>query len=533
MARILSLTDCQKAALEGGQTKEDCYNGLDVTGTLEVAEVLLPRLNEHAVTYDFERALQLPAFAMMARGIRVDVPVRDKMIKELERELRGHIKRISEMEEVTSVWDGTQLESGICIDRPFGPSGKPAHHKWPRGVPDNERSCEVCHKPRVTAKPFEPGSNDQVMHLLYDLHHIPPMTNKKKEVSVDEDVLDRLGHKYPKMKGLTDAILEVRDKVKQLGTLRAKLTPDNRYPSSFNVGAAWTGRFSSAQNPYRQGGNSQNLSERHRKMFIPDPGMEIGYADLKTAESFVVAHLAGDEEYITAHKLGDVHTFVARLVWPELPWTGDIRADKKIAQANFPEWDNIPGHDFRFQSKSIQHGSNLGLTSRGIALQKRIPIAQAEAGQGMYFNAFPFIKGWQEWTAKTVSEHGIFTNPFGRNIQLMGRPWDPHTRNQGLAFQPQSAVADLLDLAMFRVWWRMDPHKIQLLAQVHDALLFQFPKGRLDYVHEMVQLMSIPFTISDYRGNVRTMIIQVEVAVGGNWGHKSPSNPFGIEEVHV
>lgn len=534
MARILSLEDCQKIAEAGpSQTKDDCYNALDVTGTREIADVLLPRLTDLTrPTYNFERALQNPAFAMMARGVRVDTVLRDKMVKALEKELKIAEAGIAKMPEVLSVWDGTELETGVCVTRPFTPSGNPAHHKWPKGVPDAERKCEVCEAPRVKPKPFNAGSPDQNQHLFYELHGITPLRNKKGEVGVDEDILDRIGHKNPKLKGLTDAILHIRDLDKQLGTLRARLTGDNRYPSSFNVGAAWTGRFSSSQNPYRQGGNLQNVSERHRSIFIADPGYQIGYADLKTAESLVVAHRAGDEQYILAHK-GDVHTFVARETWPSLPWTGDIKQDKKIAQSLFPEWDNIPGHDYRFQSKSIQHGSNLGLTARGIALQKRIPMSQAETAQASYFRAFPFIRGWQEWIAKQVRDHVWLVNPLGRTIQLFGRPWDKHTINQGLAFEPQSTVADILDLAMWRVWWAMDPHEVQILAQVHDAILFQFPKGRLDLVKKLVGLMRVPVDVPDYRGNVRRMVISVEVAVGDNWGHKSPSNPYGIEEVHL
>lgn len=524
MGRIFSLEECQ--ALPKGQLKSWCYNTLDATGTREIADVLLPRLTKQTMhTYLFELALQNPAFTMMTRGVLIDTVERDKLVRKLKLEMNKANKVADKL--VADVWDGKELETGFC---PAAPLGK--HHKWPRGVPDAERSCELCHAPRLKRKPFNANSPTQSNRLFYKLYGLKPMMNKKHEVSTDEDVLDRIGRKYPKYKPITDAILKVRDLKKQIGMLSAKLTPDNRYPSSFNVGAAWTGRFSSSKDPKGRGGNLQNWGEQHRHIAIADPGMKIGYADLKTAESQVVAYLAGDEKYIKAHK-DDVHTFVTILVWPDMPWTDDIKENKRLAKSIIPEWDNHPGHDMRFQSKSVQHGTNFLRTPYGIAREKHIPVEQADRAQAAYYKAFPFIRGWQNWTRKEIQDGHALVNPMGRRVKLLDRPWDDDTVRKGVSFKPQSTVADILDLAMWRVWWLMDPHKIEILAQVHDAILFQYPEDHPEYLKEIASLMRMPVIVEDYRGKKRQMTIEVEVAVGSNWGHKSPNNPYGLEEVEV
>lgn len=507
------------------------YNALDVVGTREVFDTLFPRLNENQQrTYAFERALQSPAQSMMNRGIAVDLNKRAKMVQELTRELKKDLRAIDKMEEIQSVWDLTEKETGWC------PAELGKHHKWPRGVADKDRRCERCGTPRLRRQAFNPNSTDHVYHLVYDLLKIPPHLNKKHQQSVDGDILERIGDKYENVRPITDAIFAVRDKRKQLGSLNARLSRNNRYPSSFNVGAAWTGRFSSSKNPYGEGGNAQNVAPRHRGILIADPGYEMVYADLKQAESKVVSYIAGDEVYIDAHNSGDVHTYVARLVWPELPWTGDLKKDKRIAK-QLPKWDEVEGHDFRFQAKRIQHGSNFGLTPAGISMIARIPRAQAERAQDNYFSRFPKIRSWQYGIIAQIREHRPLYNVLGREITLFGRPWDGHTQKQGLAFIPQSSVADILDLAMWRVWDALDvdagnePERVlQLLAQIHDALLAQYPKERRDVLHEMRRLMQIPIPVTDPQGITRIMQIEAEIAIGDNWGKRSDANPNGMYE---
>jgi DNA polymerase I-like protein with 3'-5' exonuclease and polymerase domains len=525
MALIVNLEQAQE--LEG-ELKQWAYNALDVTGTREIADVLLPRLSPaQQRTYAFELALQAPALSAMLRGVRVNVVKRAEMVTQLKRELAKDERQIAKMPQVTEVWDGAELETGWC------PVNLGKRHKWPRGVPDGpEKKCEHCGVSRIKYKAFEPGSSSQTAKLFYGLHKVPPITNKQGNISTDDDSLEKIGQRHPELRPLTEAIQSVRDKKKQLGTLSAKLTKDERYPSSFNVGAAWTGRFSSSKNPYGLGGNLQNVTERHRHGFLADPGMDMSYVDLKTAESNVVAHVAGDEKYIEAHKSGDVHTYVTRLVWPELGWTGDLKEDKRVAK-QLPEWDNVDGHDYRFQAKRIQHGSNFGLTPFGISMIAHIPLEQAKRAYERYMTEFDGIPRWQAQIKKQVMDHVPLVNPLGRSITLMGRPWDKHTWRQGFSFIPQSTVADLLDLAMWRVWRKYDPWFMHLLAQVHDALLIQYQSDKLYLLKQLAREMELPVPVLGADGKTRMLKIAIEAAVGKNWGKKSDANPYGIVEIDI
>jgi DNA polymerase I-like protein with 3'-5' exonuclease and polymerase domains len=518
---LLSLPDAQAAE---GQMRAWAYNALDCTGTYEIAENLLKELDpSQAAFYAFERALQGPAMSMMLRGVRIDQYRRNELIKEVKQELARTTKAINKRKEVTEVWDGTIKETGMC------PAEFGKHHKWPKGVPDDRRVCERCGAARIIPTAFNANSTDQTYHLLHELHNIQPLTNKTGKESDDDDVLERLAVQYPSYAGLIGDILTIRDTKKQLGSLLAKLGPNGRYYSSFNVGTAWTGRFSSSKNPFGLGGNLQNVAPKHRRIFIADPGYMLGYADYKQGESNIVAHLSGDEKYIEAHALGDVHTYVTRYVWPDLPWTGDLAKDKKIAKAN-PPWDLAEGHDYRFQCKRIQHGSNYGLTPYGISMIAKIPLKQAKAAYENYMSEFDNIPAWQDWERENVQNKRPLVNPLGRKITLFGRPWDKHTWRQALSFKPQSTLADIDDLAMLRVWNDLEEADVQLMAQVHDALLHQFPKSDFALEREVLKRMVMPIPVTDFRGKTRIMTIGVETAVGHNWGHKSADNPQGIDE---
>ena len=148
-----------------------------------------------------------------------------------------------------------------------------------------------------------------------------------------------------------------------------------------------------------------------------------------------------------------------------------------------------------------------------------------------YHNAFPGIREWQRAIGATVRARGPLVFPLGFSVKLFGRPWDEHTIKQGLSLLPQGTIAHIINIAVWRLWTEMDPHEIQLLAQVHDAALFQYPKGRLDIVEKAVRLMSIPLAVTDIHGKVRITTIEVEAAVGANWGHEGKDNLQGLREV--
>ena len=93
-----------------GQLKHWAYNALDCTGTFEIAEVLLARMDEATErTYAFERAMQAPAMAMMRRGVLVDQNAQADAIRELKAEhlFWGY----------SQMWVTLRYKDGVVVNR--------------------------------------------------------------------------------------------------------------------------------------------------------------------------------------------------------------------------------------------------------------------------------------------------------------------------------------------------------------------------------------------------------------------------------
>lgn len=525
MAKKFNLTTAQNTV---GFQREAIYNALDCITTLEIDDILDAQMTPaDRRTHDFYMAIQGPAVEMGMRGIRVDESAKEKLKSDLFKRKRTVTSAIQSHSDIKPIWDHLEKNTGACL----APSRKDGKHKWEPGVADTpERKCVDCGKSRFKVRPFQPSSPTDVKHLLYDLYKMKVITDKDGKVTTDKEARERLSAKYPKYADVIALLNEEADVSKQIGFLEFR-SDDGRFYSNFNVGVTNTHRFSSNSDNYGRGGNAQNITEKHRHIFTADPGYELCYADLKQAESKVISFVAGDEEYIEAHEGGDTHTFVCRLVWPEgingTPWTGDLGADKTIATSANPKWDDRPGHDYRFQSKAVQHGSNLGLTPFGMAIQKRIPVEAAREGQARYFHAFPGIRNYQRMIRQKVQDQEPIVTPLGVRFKLFGRPMDEHTYKQGLAVIPQSMVGHIIAIGLWRIQ-RYEP-EAQLLAQVHDAILFQFPKGRYDILYRVLEKhMVVPVPITGTDGKTRVMTIGTEAAVGHNWGHGGPE---GIHEI--
>lgn len=373
---------------------------------------------------------------------------------------------------------------------------------------------------------INPQSPHQLKRLFYDHLNIPVQTKydpKKREhvVSLDRKILEDKLSNYPLAAPFIQILLGIRATGKMLSVLYTGLEPDNTLRCSFNPAGTETGRMSSNENVFGRGFNAQNVTPRLRRIVTARERRRIGAADLEQAESRAVAYLSQDENYIRACEGGDLHTTVTKMVWRNLPWTGDAKADRAIAEQVF-----VRVYSYRDMSKRGGHGTNYYGKAPTIAKNMEVERALVERFQEDYFNAFPGIRAWQMDTIHRIQRDRCLITPMGRERNFWGRPDDAATHRKGIAFVPQSLVGDIMNEALVALglWLRREKIDCNIIAQVHDAGVFDYREEDEEWlIPEINKRLIYPVEVHG-----RELRIPVELKVGWNWGPKEDANPYGL-----
>lgn len=177
-------------------------------------------------------------------------------------------------------------------------------------------------------------------------------------------------------------------------------------------------------------------------------------------------------------------------------------------------------------SKRGGHGSNYLGTPWTMSRHLKVPLALMENFQAAYFDAFPCIPRWHQWVAQQLQQHGRLVTAFGRERQFFGRPDDDATLRKAIAFSPQGNTGDRLNLGLWRIWKHMK--QVELLAQVHDAVYFQYRAGSVEEENEIVSTALALVRVALSNGS-RDFTIPGSAVIGWNWGKwDAAENPDGL-----
>lgn len=455
------------------------YNGLDCCVTAEVLEAIKPQLdNQTRATYEFEKSLMGPVLEMKLRGVLVDDDERQRMIGEMQKDVGTMEVNLMQI-----------LREGIGVSATFN---------WRSPI--------------------------QLKHLMYGVLGLPPIKKRNSkgayEPTVNRDALEQLDS-YFLAQPIVSHILGLRDLHKKIGVLKTGIDPDGRMRTSINIAGTATGRFSSSLSDFGTGTNLQNLEERLRRVFVADRGMKFAYVDLEQAESRLVGaiewNLFNDGRYLDACESGDLHTSVCRLAWNNLPWRDNIKEDREVAEQPF-----YRQHSYRHMAKVLGHGTNYNGKPYTMAKFTKLDAKLIAEFQTKYFAAFPSHQRWHAQVASQLYQFGNLTTLTGRRRWFFGRRNDDATVREAIAYDPQGSVADILNRGMLEVW-RLG--LVQLLLQIHDAILIQYPETDEDKIIPLIQqAIKVPIPLN----NNRTLLIPSEVKTGWNWAKEDSNNPDGL-----
>ncbi len=459
--RIISTDKTLPTDLRTQSERDWVYNGLDCCVTSEILDVLLPQLDSHtSATYDFSRALQGPALEMRLRGILVDqrrkAEVIDEFYDRLER-LNSDLERI--------VFEGVGM----------------AGFNW--------------------------RSNSDLQTLFYERLKIP-VQRRAGRPTVDRKALEKM-ESYLLARPIIAHIKAMRDLGKKIGMLRTEIDPDGRMRTSYNIAGTTTGRFSSTFSEFGTGTNLQNVEESLRSIFVADRGKKMAKFDAKSGESYCVGalewNLFSDGRYLDACESGDPHTETARLVWPRLGWTGNLKADKVIAEQPF-----YRHYTYRFMCKKLGHGSNYGGKAQTLSQEAQVPLTIVQEFQPKYWRAYPAHLQWQAHVERTLRRSGHLVSLTGRKRWFFGRRNDESTLREAIAYDPQCSLADIVNRAMMKIW---RSRIATLYMHDHDALTVQYPQELEDeIIPQLLSLLQTPIPLS----HDRTLLIPYDCKTGWN-----------------
>lgn len=480
----------ETATLDPSQLSADdnhlVYNGLDAAVTLDCFKAMHPQLdNLSLATYNLSKSLQAPVLEMMLRGVRVDQLRRNSVLKDMRiklRQLETQLDRI--------------VHEGIGVDL-------------------NWRS------------PLQLGK------LLYDIMNLPVQkkrnSNGQYTRTTDRDALEKLSF-YFIAEPVINHILALRDLGKSISFLETGIDPDGRMRCNFSVAGTDTGRWSSSVSDFGTGTNLQNVTESLRSVFIADPGMKFCNLDLEQADSRNIGALCWETfvnnpdwgpklagSYLDICESEDLHTAVTKMTMPNLPW--GTAPDREVAETVF-----YRHFDYRYMSKKLGHGSNYLGTPPTLAKQSKLPLKNVKEFQQIYFEKFPVIPALHQHVFHELEHFSSLTTLFGRRRFFFGRPKEGETRRKAIAHMGQSMTADEINLGVLNLW---RANRVQLLIQVHDSILFQYPEELEDeIVPWALQALRTPITLA--RG--REFCVPTEAKVGWNWGNYSDENVDGLKK---
>jgi DNA polymerase-1 len=347
---------------------------------------------------------------------------------------------------------------------------------------------------------FNLNSPKQLGEVLFERMGIEGgKKTKSGAYTTDFEMLSKLADKNP----ICARLIEYREIAKLKSTyveaLPRLVDERGRVHSSWNATVAATGRLSSSEPNLQNIPIRSELGRRIRRAFVAGaPDQVLLAADYSQIELRIMAHLAQDEKLMAIFREG-----------------GDVHA------ATAAEIFKVPAHDvtadMRRKAKEVNFGIMYGMGPDGLA--QRIKVARNEAKDyiAAYHERFSGVARYMAEVVKSAEQTGYVETMLGRrrylaDIRSRNRMMKAAAERMATNAPIQGSAADLIKRAMVSLdgMIREGGLRARMIMQVHDELVFEVEKARLDEVAPQVRhAMETAVDCS--------VPIQVDLKYGTNW----------------
>lgn len=375
--------------------------------------------------------------------------------------------------------------------------------------------------------------------------HVPPQRNVHlpQTHSTRDEVLRALAsgpnsHPFPGLVLKFRAALRATSVCASYVTLFEKENGD-RLRCEWNNTRTATGRLSSS-NPNLQAVGSITSADGNlslRSAFVAPKGKVLLASDYRQIELRVLAHLAGDERLLAilnpqpnddGHATSSQNKNKANDAFERI-WNAGLGAD-----------ENAPvSKTDRAKAKTTVYGLLYGQGTNGLASKLGVSVEEARLMTNSLFNAFPRLKRFIKETKQTAKNSMRVYIPGSARVRPL--PGFASADNSMRAEAERKAVntliqgtaSDLIKVAMER-WHRLcspsevpagfDPSKAQLIAQIHDELMFEVDAD-VDVVRNTAGVVRLCMegAAAELNMDVKT---PTKTSAGQNWAGLMPINEW-------
>jgi len=416
-------------------------------------------------------------------------------------------------------------ERGIRIDV----NGMMEYEKEQRYILE-EKSAEF---KSIVGRDINTSSPKQLMDYFYkELGNKPykkKSTTGKYNDSIDIDALKRLVRQGGRASEAARIMLDIRSLSKRISTYLniGKVDKDGRMRSSYKPVGAATGRLASGETIFGSGTNSQNWPHDLLRFFLFDEGY-IGYSfDLSQIENRIVAYTGGVLAQIDAFEQGiDLHTLTASIIFHK-PYDQISKVDGSSSLGDGRQSE-------RYWGKKGNHGLNYDESYKKFALVNEITETEAKQTLEEIHAGYPQIRnGYHAMIQDMLKATRTVTNLFGRTRLFLGPifPSYPNvtqyacteTFRSAYAHFPQSTCADKVnEQGIEHIYYNQQWYKpVELLAQIHDSVVFQIPLS-LPWIEHAKMLLRIKDSLeTPLIWHEREIPTPVDLAIGFNMQKES------------
>lgn len=346
---------------------------------------------------------------------------------------------------------------------------------------------------------FNIGSPAQLAEILFGTLGLPTQGIKKGKTgySTAATELDKLRASHP----IIDLITQWREVTKlkntYVDTLPTQVDKHSRLHTTYALTVAATGRLSSNEPNLQNIPVRTELGKQIRTAFVAGEGKMLVSADYSQQELRLAAYLADDRDLIDLFNRDiDVHTATAAEVYGREPEdvTKNMRRDAKV----------------------VNFGIMYGLSTHGLVAATGMTYEQAKGFIKKYFEVRPKLVAYIDKVKEQAKEQGYVETIMGRrrptpDVKSSNFMVREAAMRQAVNMPFQGSAADIMKLAMVKVYKKLWGSDCKMLLQIHDSLIVECPEADAERTAKILK----ETMESTYKLPIKQT---VDTSIGKTWG---------------